>query len=75
MITPDEKGNIWHRGTKLGLIYSLVAFIVFGVTMTQDPNGPYAWLANFGPILILVPTAAASQAYVAGRKDQSKSDE
>jgi hypothetical protein len=70
MLTQDIDGKLWHRGTKLGLIYAVIAFIVFGVTMTQDPEGPLAWLSNFGPLLILAPLAAASHAYVAGRRDQ-----
>lgn len=73
MITQDIQGKLWHRGTKIGLIYSVIAFIIFGVTMTQAPAGPYAWLANFGPLLILVPLAAASHAYVAGQRSRLNS--
>ena len=70
MITQDVNGRFWHRGTKLGLAYAVLAFVIFGVTMTQDPDGPLAWLSNLGPLLILVPLAAASHGYVAGQRDQ-----
>lgn len=68
MITPDIHGRLWHPGTRLGLICSAIAFVVFGVTMTQDPDGPYAWLANFGPVLVLVPVAATTHAYRSGQR-------
>lgn len=74
MITQDINGRWWHRGTRLGVVYSVVAFLIFGVTLTQDPDGPYAWLANFGPLLILVPLAAASHAFVAGQRDRLATD-
>lgn len=74
MLRQDINGKLWHRGTKLGVIYAVVTFIIFGITMTQEPDGPYAWLSNFGPLLILMPLAAASHAYSAGQIDQSQKD-
>ena len=38
--------------------------------MTQDPEGPFAWLSNFGLMIILAPMAAASHAYAWGQRDQ-----
>lgn len=73
MIATDRKGRLWHRGTKLGLIYSVITLIVFGVTMTQDPDGPLAWLSSFGPLVILIPLASATQAYAWGQRDQFES--
>ena len=73
MMTPDEDGKIWHRGTKIGFIYSLIALAIVGLTTTQDPAGSLAWLERFAFLVILSPLAAASQAYVAGKKDASKS--
>jgi hypothetical protein len=74
MLTPDENRRFWHRGTKIGVIYGLIALVILGITTTQDPEGPLGWLSHkwferFGLIASLLPLAAASQAYVAGRKD------
>lgn len=81
MLTPDENRRFWHRGTRIGIIYGLIALVILGITTTQDPQGSLAWLSHkwferFGLIASLLPLAAASQAYVAGRKDaaQSQSD-
>ena len=71
MMTPDINGKLWHRGTKLGAIYSCITFLVFGLTMTQDTDGPLAWLSNLGPLMILAPMAAATHAYAWGQRDQS----
>ena len=75
MMTPDINGKLWHRGTKIGAISSCITFLVFGLTMTQDPDGPLAWLSNLGPIMILMPMAAASHAYAWGQRDQSNGTE
>ena len=79
MLTPDENRRFWHRGTKIGVTYGLIALVILGVTTTQDPEGSLSWMSNkwferFGLIASLLPLAAASQAYVAGRKDASKSN-
>ena len=78
MLTPDENRKFWHRGTKIGAVYGIIALLITGVTSTQDPSGSLAWLSrdwfrHFGVVVSLLPLAAASQAYVAGRKDASNS--
>ncbi len=70
MISKDNEGKLWHRGTKLGFIYSVISLIFFGVTMTQEPDGDLAWLRNFGPLIVIIPIAAATRAYAAGQQDQ-----
>jgi len=72
MFTPDENRRLWHRGTKIGVIYGLISFVILGVTTSQDPEGSLAWLSRFSSLVILLPIGAASQAYVAGRKDAGK---
>jgi len=69
MITPDEAGKFWHRGTRLGLIYTVITSVILGVTTSQDPGSSLAWLEKFSFLAALAPLAAASQAYVAGRRD------
>ena len=68
MITESE-GRIFHPGTRIGIAYAIVAFIFLGVTMTQDPSGPLAWMSKFGILAALAPIAAGSQAYARGRRD------
>lgn len=67
MIRQDLDGNLWNKGTKIGLAYMVITVIVFGVTTTQDPNGQLAWLEKFSFLIWLAPLAAASHAYVAGQ--------
>ena len=72
MLTPDEHGKYWHRGTKIGLIYALTAFLLFVVTMTEDnSDGPLYWLPKIGLFFVLLPLAAASHAYSAGKRDRT----
>jgi hypothetical protein len=67
MIRPDVNGKLWHKGTKLGVIYSLIVAVIFGVTTTQDPDGSLLWLEKFSFLLYLAPFAAASHGYFAGQ--------
>jgi len=70
MFTPDSVGRFWHRGTKIGLVYTLIAFVWFGVTMTQDPDGPYGWLETWAILVALLPIAAASHGYAIAERAQ-----
>ncbi len=56
MVTPDKTGEIWHRGTKLGLIYAVITFLVLGLTTTQDPAGTLAWLQRFSFLVVIAPS-------------------
>ena len=74
MVTPDKTGKVWHRGTKLGLVYAVITFLVLGLTTSQDPEGTLAWLQKFSFLVVIAPLAAASQAYVLGLRDAAKID-
>ena len=72
MMTPDETGRVWHRGTKLGVYYAIamaVALLVFGVVPQEVPA--LSWLEKFQFIILLAPVAAASKAYMLGRRDSN----
>jgi hypothetical protein len=66
MLTRDETQGFWHPGTKLGIIYALLSLVVLG--LTRDPAPAVAWLEQFSIVLVLLPLAAASHAYVAGKR-------
>ena len=70
MVSQDSAGRIWHRGTQIGIIYMCVAIVWLGVTMTQDPDGPYSWLSKFGFSVVLLPLAAASHGYAIADRER-----
>ena len=70
MLTQDNAGRFWHRGTKIGLVYATIAFVWFGVTTTQEPGGPHAWLSNLGVFVVVFPFAAASHAYAIAERQR-----
>ncbi len=69
MVTPNEAGKFWNRGTRLGLIYAVIAAIIFQMTTDHPPEGPLVWLKKFSYLVFMIPFAAASHAYFAGVRD------
>ena len=70
MFVPDEFGNIWHRGTKIGLGYAIVLVVVLALFGSLNEDTPkLMWLKKIDFVVFFIPVAAGSQAYVAGRKD------
>jgi hypothetical protein len=44
MFWQDVEGKFWHRGTKLGLIYMLIA-VLASLALTVEPtDAAYEWL-------------------------------
>lgn len=74
MMTPDESGQFWHRGTKLGLYYTIAMAVVLLITGIVPKDVPsLGWLEKLQFVVLLAPIAAASKAYVLGRQDSGKS--
>jgi len=73
MLTKDDGGKFWHRGTKIGMVYATIALLLFIVTMTEDKTDrPLYWLPKLGLFFVILPLSAASQAYVSGDRDGAK---
>ena len=69
MLTPDDQGRVWHPGTKLGILYSIalaVFLLLTGVIPQEVPA--LQWLEKLQALAIFAPMAAASHAYVLGRR-------
>ena len=74
MMTPDESGRVLHRGTWLGLYYAIAMAVVLLITGIVPKEIPALWwLEKLQPIVLLAPIAAASKAYVLGRRDARSS--
>lgn len=72
MITRTDDGRTWHRGTKIGFTYAVAMAILLALFGAIGDDAPPAlvWLKKFDAIIVMVPVAAASQAYVAGLRDE-----
>lgn len=74
MMTPDESGQVWHRGTKLGLYYAIAMAVVLLITGVIPKEVPSLWwLEKLQFLVLFAPIAAASKAYVLGRRDSGQS--
>ena len=74
MMTPDDSGRLWHRGTWLGLYYAIamaVVLLITGIVPKEIPT--LSWLEKLQFLVLLAPIAAASKAYVIGRRDARSS--
>lgn len=72
MLTPDSSGKLWNAGTKLGILYGIVAGILYaGLDFAlHNSEAPERWLPLIAGFLILTPVAAASHAYSVGQRNQ-----
>lgn len=72
MITRTDDGRTWHRGTRIGFAYAVAMAILLAFFGAIGDDAPPAlvWLKKLDGIIVLVPIAAASQAYVAGLRDE-----
>lgn len=71
MSNTDHLKSPWNPGSKLAVIYFLIALVLQGLLMTQDPTGPLAWLEKLSILVPAVAGIAATHAYRKGLKDGS----
>lgn len=73
MFTLDEQGRFWHPGTKLGFFYAVALALYLLLTGVVPQEVPaLQWLEKLQALAILAPMAAASHAYVLGRRSSTK---
>ncbi|MCA9125469.1 MAG: hypothetical protein KDB22_00225 [Planctomycetales bacterium] len=74
MLTPDADGRVWNAGLKIGIIYGVIAGILYAVLdyALHNMDAPERWLPLIAGFLILAPVAAASHAYSVGQRSQTK---
>lgn len=67
MMTPDDQGQFWHPGTKIGVVYAIAMAVVILLTAVVPKDVPSLWwLEKLQFVVLLTPIAAASHAYVVG---------
>lgn len=72
MLTPDINGRYWNRGTKIGLLFSAIAMVVFAALdyLIHTSEVPDYWLPRIGTWLMILPLPSASYAYACGQRDK-----
>lgn len=74
MLTPDSSGRFWNAGLKIGIVYGVIAGILYAALdyALHNTETPERWLPMIAGFLILAPVAAASHAYSVGQRSQAK---
>ncbi len=74
MLTQDVYGRFWNPGLRLGIVYGIIAGVLYAVLdyTLHNSETPERWLPMIAGFLILAPIAAASHAYAVGQRSQIK---